>query len=132
LVGRGSKSGLDNADFAGCASPKSYSNLPDGSHAFNVRATDTAGNVDATPAGRTGRSTRLPPRWTASFFIDTPGKGSSLSSASNEVCKAEEFGEERFELLRDEHAWPELLREECRVLLDELERERWERLEAQV
>ena len=44
---------LDNAAFAGCGSPKSYSNLPDGSHAFKVRATDTAGNTDATPAGLT-------------------------------------------------------------------------------
>ena len=53
MAGRGSKSSLDNAAFAGCASPKSYSNLPDGSHAFEVRATDTAGNVEATPASRT-------------------------------------------------------------------------------
>jgi hypothetical protein len=90
--------------FAGCASPKSYSNLPDGSHAFKVRATDTVGNSDATPTSRTGRSTRLPSRWTAPFFIDTPGKGYSLSSASNELRRTEEFGEERFELLRDQHA----------------------------
>jgi hypothetical protein len=48
LAGRSSKSSLDNAAFAGCASPKSYSSLPDGSHAFKVRATDTAGNVDTT------------------------------------------------------------------------------------
>ena len=34
-------------------SPKSYSNLPDGYHAFEVRATDAAGNTDATPDSRT-------------------------------------------------------------------------------
>jgi hypothetical protein len=45
--------------------------------------------------------------------------------------RAEELGEGRFELLRDQHARLELLREEHRVLLDELERERRERLEAQ-
>ena len=44
---------IDNAAFAGCASPKSHPNLPDGSHAFEVRVTDTAGNVEATPASRT-------------------------------------------------------------------------------
>lgn len=37
----------------------------------------------------------------------------------------------RFELLRDQHERLELLREERRMLLDELERERRERLEAQ-
>ena len=45
--------------------------------------------------------------------------------------RAEELGEGRFELLRDQHERLELLREESRVLLDELERERRERLEAQ-
>ena len=50
--------------MGGCASPKSYPNLPDGYHAFKVRATDTAGNVvEATPASRTWTiATRLPPR----------------------------------------------------------------------
>jgi chromosome segregation ATPase len=45
--------------------------------------------------------------------------------------RAEVLGERRFELLRDQHARLELLREEHRVLLDELERERRQRLEAQ-
>ncbi len=45
--------------------------------------------------------------------------------------RAEELGEGRFELLRDQHERLELLREERRMLLDELERERRERLEAQ-
>jgi hypothetical protein len=53
LAGRGSRSSLDNTAFTWYASPKSYSYLPDGSHAFEVRATDTAGNSDATLAGRT-------------------------------------------------------------------------------
>ena len=47
------------------------------------------------------------------------------------ACRSEELGEERFELLRDQHERLELLREEHRMLLDELERERRERLEAQ-
>jgi parallel beta-helix repeat protein len=41
---------LDSAAFAGCTSPKSYSNLTVGSHSFQVRAVDAAGNLDATPA----------------------------------------------------------------------------------
>ena len=43
---------LDGADFAPCDSPKNYSALADGSHNFDVRARDAAGNLDATPASR--------------------------------------------------------------------------------
>jgi hypothetical protein len=44
---------LDNAAFAGCSSPTSYSGLASGSHTFQVRATDQAGNTDPTPASQT-------------------------------------------------------------------------------
>ncbi|MBU0667888.1 S-layer homology domain-containing protein, partial [Patescibacteria group bacterium] len=33
-----------------CASPKTYSDLVEGSHSFKVRATDSASNTDSTPA----------------------------------------------------------------------------------
>jgi predicted nuclease with TOPRIM domain len=45
--------------------------------------------------------------------------------------RAEELREGRLELLRDQHERLELLREERKMLLDELERDRRERLEAQ-
>ena len=38
------------ADWQACASPKEYTGLADGSHKFEVRAIDQAGNADATPA----------------------------------------------------------------------------------
>jgi Ca2+-binding RTX toxin-like protein len=44
---------LDGASFNSCTSPKDYANLSAGSHAFEVRATDVAGNTDPTPASRT-------------------------------------------------------------------------------
>src|SRR5947208_529438 len=41
---------LDAGSWGSCSSPKSYSALAVGTHTFSVRATDAAGNVDATPA----------------------------------------------------------------------------------
>jgi hypothetical protein len=41
---------LDAAGFAPCTSPQPYSGLANGSHTFRVRASDPAGNSDATPA----------------------------------------------------------------------------------
>jgi hypothetical protein len=43
--------------------------------------------------------------------------------------RTEGLGERRFELLRDQHGRLELLHEERRMVLDERERERRERLE---
>ena len=46
---------LDGAPFSACDSEKTYSGLADGSHTFQVRATDAAENVDPTPAAHTWR-----------------------------------------------------------------------------
>src|SRR5215213_2862693 len=51
---------LDGAAYSACTSPESYTNLSNGSHTFDVRATDGAGNVDATAASRT-LSVEVPP-----------------------------------------------------------------------
>ena len=40
------------AQFATCASPKTYTGLARGKHSFRVRAVDGAGNTDPTPAAR--------------------------------------------------------------------------------
>jgi hypothetical protein len=55
---------LDDAPYASCTSPKTYTSLTTGSHTFQVRATDAAGNTDASPASRT---------WT--IEAGTPGSG---------------------------------------------------------
>jgi hypothetical protein len=53
---------LDAGSFVPCTSPAIYTALTEGSHTFAVRATDPAGNVDATPATR-------------SFTVDTIVEG---------------------------------------------------------
>ncbi len=42
---------LDGGNWEPCTSPRSYTGLSDGSHHFEVRGTDTAGNTDPSPAG---------------------------------------------------------------------------------
>src|SRR5207302_5001276 len=59
---------LDASAFAACVSPQSYSGLADGSHTFQVRATDPAGNTDPTPASYT---------WT----VGTTAPGTTITAA---------------------------------------------------
>jgi hypothetical protein len=66
---------LDAGSFGSCASPRSYSNLADGSHTFQVKATDLAGNTDPTPANRT---------WTVDTSVsDTNPPVVSLTAPAN-------------------------------------------------
>jgi hypothetical protein len=46
---------LDGAAFAPCRSPQTYGGLANGQHAFEVRATDAAGNADPSPASYSWR-----------------------------------------------------------------------------
>jgi hypothetical protein len=43
---------LDGVPFEPCTSPKEYANLSEGQHTFSVRAVDSVGKVDPTPASR--------------------------------------------------------------------------------
>jgi Bacterial Ig domain/Calcineurin-like phosphoesterase len=53
---------IDDEEIEDCASPQTFNNLTDGSHTFQVIATDLAGNNDPTPATRTWTiDTTVPP-----------------------------------------------------------------------
>ena len=68
---------LDGAGFSSCSTPKSYSGLSEGSHTFKVRATDQAGNTDATPAQFTWTVDTVAPSSTTTF----PGPGAGYNSS---------------------------------------------------
>ena len=63
---------LDEGTFAGCSSPHAVAVLADGSHTLDVRATDTAGNTDPTPASRAFAIDTAPPETT--ITKDAPKK----------------------------------------------------------
>ncbi len=62
---------LDSGSYAACTSPKSYSALATGSHTFSVRATDAAGNTDASAATQS---------WTVTAVSDTTPPDTSITS----------------------------------------------------
>ncbi len=65
---------LDGAPWAVCSSPQMYTNLADGSHEFQVRATDDTGNTDGTPATFLWTIDATPP----SIVIASPAQAASF------------------------------------------------------
>jgi Tol biopolymer transport system component len=64
---------LDQGAWTACGpQPKEYPSLSDGSHTFEVRATDIEGNADPTPASHTWTVDTRPP---AEFGLDSPPDG---------------------------------------------------------
>jgi uncharacterized repeat protein (TIGR01451 family) len=70
---------LDGAAFGACTSPKTYSGLASGSHTFDVRAKDAAGNVDPTPATYTWTIDQNAPE---TSFAQMPANPSTTSNAT--------------------------------------------------
>ena len=88
---------LDGEAFSACTSPKDYTNLPNGFHTFEVRATDEASNVDATPASRTFSVEVLPPPPPADTTppettIDSGPSGTVNSSSASYAFSSDEAG----------------------------------------
>jgi len=90
---------VDGGPWAPSTSPADHSGLPDGSHTFEVRATDPVGNTDPTPASRTWTIDTTPPETTV-FSGPAPLERTSAAAVS--------FGSEAgatFECRLDGGAW---------------------------
>jgi hypothetical protein len=80
---------LDGGVWAPCSSPWSYAGLAEGTHTFDVRATDPAGNTDPTQATRTWTVDTTPP---ATPAITSPADGATSATAALTVSGTAEPG----------------------------------------
>jgi hypothetical protein len=80
---------LDGGAWTACSSPRTYATLTEGSHTFEVRATDAAGNTDQMPALRTWTVDTAPP---APPAITSPAEGATSSSGTLTVSGTAEPG----------------------------------------
>jgi Bacterial TSP3 repeat/Right handed beta helix region len=95
---------LDGGSWVSCASPKTYGSLVLGTHIFSVRATDPAGNTDASPALHSW-AVQAPPDTTApDTTIDTGPTGSTTSTSASFGFSANEGGSS-FECKLDGGTW---------------------------
>jgi len=70
---------LDDGGFSACSNSQTYPSLSDGSHTFQVRAIDRAGNVDVTPAGFTWVVDATPPDTTIASNPSNPTNNTTAS-----------------------------------------------------
>jgi CSLREA domain-containing protein len=83
---------LDDAAFAACTSPRSYSGLAVGAHEFRVHAIDAAGNVDSSPASY-GWTIEPPVDTTApETTIDSGPSGTTTNTGATFAFSASEAG----------------------------------------
>jgi hypothetical protein len=92
---------MDGGNWNNCTSPRQYNNLADGSHTFEVRATDTIGNTDLTPASRTWTINSTPPTTVISSSPNNP----SFVNSANFVFSATPAAGTTFECRLDGGAW---------------------------
>ncbi|CAN5205883.1 hypothetical protein BH20ACI2_BH20ACI2_20270 [soil metagenome] len=79
---------IDGGGFSSCTSPTTYNSLSQGSHNFQVSATDAAGNTDATPAVRTWTVDTIAP----DTFIDSGPSGFVSSTSATFTFSSNEAG----------------------------------------
>ena len=93
---------LDAGAWATCASPKAYTGLAQGSHTFQLRAKDAAGNTDQTPAERTFTVDTAAPD--TSITVGLPAGGTITEPGTSFSFTSPELGA-TFECRLDTGAW---------------------------
>jgi Bacterial TSP3 repeat len=96
---------VDAGSWSSCSSPKAYADLANGSHTFDVRATDGAGNTDASPASRTW-TVNVPPADTTApnTTIDSGPSGTVASGSASFGFSSSEAGSS-FQCRLDAGTW---------------------------
>ncbi|RPI94891.1 MAG: DNRLRE domain-containing protein [Chloroflexi bacterium] len=82
---------IDGEEIENCSSPQTFNNLFNGSHTFQVIATDIAGNTDPTPASRTWTVNTGGPTVTPTFTrtpTNTPTRTPTPTSTSTPTSTA--------------------------------------------
>jgi hypothetical protein len=75
---------LDDRNWSSCSSGKTYTGLPQGSHTFKVRAKDSAGTNDPSPAERTWKVDTVSPNTTIKS-VSVSGKSATFSFSASEA-----------------------------------------------
>ena len=97
---------VDSGAWADCTSPWTTAALSDGAHSVAVRATDVAGNTDASPATRSFTvSTAPPPDTTAPDTTITSGPTGTTSDSSPTFAFTATEANSVFECRVDSGAW---------------------------
>jgi hypothetical protein len=100
---------VDSAPWASCASPWTTAALTDGPHSVSIRATDAAGNTDASPATRsfTVAATAPPPDTTAPDTTITSGPTGTTSDSTPTFAFTSSETNSIFECRMDSASWGE-------------------------
>lgn len=91
---------LDGGPWEPCASPRAYTQLSQGAHSFEVRATDQAGNTDSSPASHTWSIDSIAPE---SVLTESPA--AITASALPRLSFSSEDPTAYFECRLDGGAW---------------------------
>jgi hypothetical protein len=86
---RGFECSLDGASFSSCTSPVEFNGLADGAHILEVRAVDSSGNKDSSPASYTWTVDTTPPDTTINSATD--GNNKIITDGSDTLSTSVNF-----------------------------------------